>query len=94
MTLASFLTAAYTLANDKARRVGVDRMTEQSDLNSGKEWSKKDLFLCATDRARPHPSPTSPPSCRAPKRRSARRQPSLGSHCLTSLPRAHFFAGA
>jgi hypothetical protein len=22
----------------------VDRMTEQSDLNNGKEWSKKDLF--------------------------------------------------
>jgi hypothetical protein len=24
--------------------VGVDRMPEQPDLNTGKEWSKKDLF--------------------------------------------------
>lgn len=24
--------------------IGVDRMTEQPDLNTGKEWSKKDLF--------------------------------------------------
>jgi hypothetical protein len=24
--------------------VGMDRMTEQPDLNNGKEWSKKDLF--------------------------------------------------
>jgi hypothetical protein len=24
--------------------IGVDRMNEQPDLNTGKEWSKKDLF--------------------------------------------------
>jgi hypothetical protein len=42
MTLADFLTAACKLANGAG--VGVDRMTEQPDLNTIKEWSKQELF--------------------------------------------------
>ena len=44
MTLASSPDSGLHARQRQGARVGVDRMTEQSDLNSGKEWSKKDLF--------------------------------------------------
>ena len=42
MTLANFLTSETRQRQGSG--VGVDSMTEQPFLNTGKEWSKKDLF--------------------------------------------------
>jgi len=62
-------------------------MTDQPDLNIGKEWSKNDLFSLRNrieyGRAVGHIATF---LRRAPKEKSARRQLSLGSSFLTQRP--------
>jgi hypothetical protein len=69
-------------------------MTEQPDLNSAKEWSKKDLFSLRNRIEHGRTVAHVATFLMRTETEVARRQPSLGLRCLTSCLRAHFFAGA
>jgi hypothetical protein len=69
-------------------------MTEQPDLNSAKEWSKKDLFSLRNRIEHGRTVAHVATFLTRTESEIRERQPNLGSRCPTSFPRAHFFAGA